>query len=238
MIPLGRTAACSLLAAFVIQRRPGQGYCVTKAEGPQAKGLEEQALRLLNDLGRPDPNEPEMCHVLLGPFAGSNNLVAATITPMPGGEAEYRQWWYRLQTTGVGRLARWVCLACLFIAGIVLGAAVMRLSFDSTDGNKPAEEPRAVVKEEIQLRNSLAKSRDVRRTLWQYLSSVFESAAPKGGVTEARPRRWLVFLEHEKAADGPPQPKYTPLKTEEEGQLFDLLKALNDWEQLPNANTR
>jgi len=237
MIRQGQRTTYSLLAAFVIEPRPGQGYCVTKAEGPQAKNLEEKGLRLLDDLGDTDPGSSDVSHVLLGPLPNSNDLVAVTVALMPTGEAQYRQWWYRRQTSRLGRLAPWLYAAGLFVVGIMLGALVMGIAIDSGHLNKPIEKPQAVAEEEVRLRNSLAESKDLRRTLQQYVSSVVESAAPKGEVAQVKPARRLELVEREEAANGDVHAKAKRFTGKEVVQLSNLLKVLEDWERLGTANT-
>jgi len=241
MISREREVGFSLAAAFVIERRTGQGYVVTETVGQEADGLKDEALGLLDELGQPNPKGPDVTHFLLGPFRRGGGLVAVTVTLLESGEARYRQWWYRPRAPRKRR-RRWLLPLCLILVGIVLGSSISRLFVGLTkpeivvveQPSTPPPEPKAAVNH-ARLQKELMESRDVRNKLRNYLS-MDGFAAPKGDVVQVKP---AVMLNSVLVPNVIPRDRQREdLDTEEVRILVDLLDGLRDWQESLSRNDK
>lgn len=232
-------------ARFLVEREPGRGYQVTRAEGPEADAWKEPALALLNAIGQPDPNGPKKCLYLVSSGASLGDFVSVLVEIFDNGEASFHQAWFRVSTQAWW--ARWqVGAMILFI--VIIGVAAIAWRFlppanDPTDrpplknqngsamlGSRDSAvkvaPPDAIT---MQLKDTLPRSRSVRERLKEYLSQEgFAADKPFSVVVEKRSVKLISDLDR-----SPPPVESIPLSNLEVARLLEFLETVDEWEKTP-----
>jgi hypothetical protein len=220
---------------FEIERRPGQGYTVTASHGTRADQWKETALKLLDDIGQPDPKEPQRHRCV--PHAGY--CVHVSVQLQPDGTAQIRQEWFRripsAAYSGSWRRAAKALLLCFLLgvgagalAGYSLGKQSPPPSTTAQQQEKKGEQPPPSPRRDETLktlRDSLVRNQEMLQALKQFLAQE-GLAAPKEGVSE-RKRSIQVLVDLD-----PPRPpgirESLLLDNQQVRQLLDLLQDLLD----------
>jgi hypothetical protein len=238
------------VASFVIEREAGRGYRVTAADGdcPEARSI--RALKLLDDLGQPDPRGPNELFRWLGPIAPSGEYIAVSIKLMPNGEARYHQGWFRLRTPAHGGRLLVSAFLLVLVVALVIGTLAGRMRFapersalpdsartSSTDGpastaQEPGLRPSGPVDDPglEKLNTRLSSSRDVRDKIKKYLSQ--EGLAARSEPVSVMKRSVKLIADLDKP---PPPVEVIRLDNGEVAKLLELLRTLDDLHELATS---
>jgi hypothetical protein len=254
-------------ACFTIERKPGEGYQVTSAEGESTEEYKKHALDVLNVLGQPDPKGPEEYFRLIkSPTTPSGEYVHVQVNVLSNGEARYHQVWYRDFRTAIHpkwwRRLLLLVLLVAFSAGTVTGVYAERTLFgldqattpgdvaknDSSPGNTKDEPPAKgthpdkqsdVLKKVI---DSSRKCQDVISKLKEYLSQE-GLAAKRDDSTQGSTvtvKRSVVLLDDRSDEEQKSPLKVTLLRlnNDEVAKLLELLKELETIANPPKLTTK
>jgi hypothetical protein len=235
-------AILSPSACFVIERVPGEGYQVRKAEGRFADEWKGRALALLDTLGQPDPNGPAEHYQWVGPIAPSGEYVCVSVKLRPNGEAWYHQAWFQAAKP-MTRPMRTICLLIpVMLVTFATGAFAGRTLFApgvstipgpiSRNGGSPGTskvDPSAKDGPPdmslTELEKELASSREVRAKLKEYLAQEgFAADTSKPVVDVWRSVKLIADLDKT-----PPRQESIRLNNVEVAKLLRLLETLDDW---------
>lgn len=230
-------------AQFMIERVPGEGYQVTRAEGEGVEKAKRNALLLLDALGQPAPKGPKEAVYLVGPITSVGEYVTVTVTLTDNGEARYNQVWYQIGDSRSYRFgANVVALMMVFLVGIMTGALARHLVFapsgaptqNQVSGTKNppdnpsvdfAERPLELKARVEKLHNQCKSSHSVWVKLKEYLSQEGLAADLAQSVIEQRRSVKLIA-----DLDSAPPPQETiRLNNIEVAKLVSLFDAMEEF---------
>ncbi len=208
------------VASFVIEREAGRGYRVTAANGDCPEERKTRALKLLDEIGQPDPKGPNEFLRVLGPIAPAGEYIFVSINLMPNGEARYHQGWFRLLTPANGSRFPISAFLLVLVAGLAIGTLAGPTLFTPNRPTplEPVSDPGLE-----RLNTQLRSSRDVRARVEEYLSQ--EGLAATSVPVSDQKRSVKLIADLDKT---PPPQESIRLNNVEVAKLLGILRRLDD----------
>jgi len=243
-------------ACFTIERKPGEGYQVTSAEGASTEKYKKHALDLLNVLGQPDPRGPkEYFRLIEPPATPSGEYVHVHIKLVENGQVWYHQAWFQgvnamVRSKGWKRLLLLLSVLFIFVSGAFTGIYADRALLSSRDqwaapgsvannsdlskNTKPDPTAKGTPqdKQMDELKKLIEISKDVRSKLKDYLSQDGLSIDTSLPVTTVK--RSVKLIDDRDDSEKKPLTKQTiQLDNKEVEKLLKLLDKLENIANMP-----
>lgn len=225
------------VAVFVVERQPGQGYCVASSRGSEAESLREQALRILDELGQPDPRGPEEIHRWFGPVGSRSHFVGVAIKRLASGEVSYTQAWFSSGTAipateHLGWRTVLVLVIFALVGGVICGWFMHAkrdfgaVSTRNTEEIKPTRPlPPAPNSSVVSLKAKISEASDTLEKIRKYFQQERLLPKPNLKVVERSPSIRL----QSNLSFGSLDQNYLDLDNVEVRSLLDVFNALQEW---------